>query len=63
MSTHNLLLTDFNERNELYVYQYQEEDFTKDLQRVISFEDVEGGIYPLLNGEKIEIYMEVLLKP
>lgn len=63
MSIHNLLLTDFNERNELYVYQYQEEDFTKDLQRVISFEDVEGGIYPLLNGEKIEIYMEVLLKP
>lgn len=63
MSIHNLLLSDFNERNELYVYQYQEEDFTKDLQRVISFEDVEGGIYPLLNGEKIEIYMEVLLKP
>ncbi|MBR5577766.1 MAG: hypothetical protein IKW28_02085 [Lachnospiraceae bacterium] len=58
LSIHNLLLADFNEENVLYVYQYREEDFTEDLQKVISFEDVEGGIYPLLNGGKTGIYME-----
>lgn len=58
LSIHNLLLADFNEENELYVYQYQEEDFTEDLQRVIDFDDVERGIYLLLNGEKTGIYTE-----
>ena len=42
------------------MYQYREENFAEDLQRVISFEDAEGGIYPLLNGEKTGIYMEAV---
>lgn len=46
----NLLLADFSEEENLYVYEFMEENYTKQLQEGLSYEITEEGIQPLVNN-------------
>ena len=57
----NFLLADFNEEEQLYVYEFVTESYTEQLQKVLSCEITEEGIQPLVNGQlagKLEPHME-----
>ena len=47
----NLLLADFNEKGQLYVYEFVQEEYTEQLQEVLSYEIAEEGIQPFVNGQ------------
>ena len=47
----NLLLADFDENGQLYVYEFVQEEYTEQLQEVLSYEIAEEGIQPFVNGQ------------
>lgn len=47
----NLLLADFNEEGQLYVYEFVQENYTKQLQGALSYEITEEGIQPFVDDQ------------
>lgn len=56
----NLLLADFDDNDQLYVYQFLEEDYTAQLAENLSYEKTEDGIQPLVNGKPAGIFAKHL---
>lgn len=57
----NLLLADFNEEGQLYVYEFAQENYTEQLQEALSYEITEKGIQPFVDGQpagRMESHLE-----
>ena len=57
----NLLLADFNEEGQLYVYEFVQENYTEQLQEALSYEITEEGIQPFVDGQpagRMESHLE-----